>query len=400
MMNFDACQSKLGDVSGPVPKAKFIGKIRANKSAKVKKQEGRKGLVSYFIKTYEFMTADGLYGPRVECIADSNMPEDEIDAYECDGIGLSRKYVGDHVHIVFCKTRSMCEEFYNWYWEKIVLPFIVTVREDNAYYDNDGNVLHLAGVNCDGEDMQIKIFSNPSFQEKLKAQKVIVDKPSASTTEITQACDQELFKTKNNYLKEISDDDVRDDTKRFELVSNIFALHQNKYKRMKAEHVRMGIYGLLRLALAWQKTCTPERAVASFKVIGAYPFDPRQVLFQCTAEMTTAEETRILLALEDLTDIYDKNGGLTTSDFDASNIPDNDPKGKAKEDLIMSRQRTKRLTHPTVQIELAALLKVAVVAKTKRNDKRNRDEASATNGAPKVVKAYKPRPKKQKLKQN
>jgi len=72
-----------------------------------------------------------------------------------------------------------------------------------------------AGVNCDGEDIQIKLFSNPAFQAKLKKLLMHTDKPSGSTTEVTQPCDQELFKTKNNILPTVSDEAAREDTKRF-----------------------------------------------------------------------------------------------------------------------------------------------------------------------------------------
>jgi len=40
----------------------------------------------------------------------------------------------------------------------------------------------------------------------------------------------------------------------------------------------------------------------------------------------------------------------------------------------MSRQRTKRLTHPNVQVELAELLVKSEKAKRKRDDKKKKDE--------------------------
>jgi len=178
------------------------------------------------------------------------------------------------------------------------------------------------------------------------------------------------------------------------IVADIYAQHQNKYKKMPANHVRMGIYGLLRLSMAWQKTCTPERAVASFKVVGQYPFDPRQVLMQCTAKLTTEQETKILLALDPLTAIYKKNGGFKTSDFDRHDVPNSDTGGKLKEDLIMSRQRTKRLTHSNVQVELAELLVKSEKAKRKRDDKKKKDE---DGGEKKVIKSYCPRAKKARI---
>jgi hypothetical protein len=112
---------------------------------------------------------------------------------------------------------------------------------------------------------------------------------------------------------------------------------------------------------------------------------------QCTAKLTTEQETKILLALDPLTAIYKKNGGFKTSDFDRHDVPNSDTGGKLKEDLIMSRQRTKRLTHSNVQVELAELLVKSEKAKRKRDDKKKKDE---DGGEKKVIKPYCPRAKK------
>ena len=56
---------------------------------------------------------------------------------------------------------------------------------------------------------KLKSSQNQIFKKKLFDAGIIVDKSSGSTTEITQALDAgPLFITKNNYLKEIKDEDV------------------------------------------------------------------------------------------------------------------------------------------------------------------------------------------------
>ena len=57
----------------------------------------------------------------------------------------------------------------------------------------------------------------------------------------------------------------------------------------------------------------------------------------------------------------------------------------------MSRQRTKRLTHSNVQVELAELLVKSEKAKRKRDDKKKKDE---DGGEKKVIKPYCPHAKK------
>ena len=64
---------------------------------------------------------------------------------------------------------------------------------------------------------KLKSSQNQIFKKKLFDAGIIVDKSSGSTTEITQALDAgPLFITKNNYLKEIKDEDVIGDVDRFE----------------------------------------------------------------------------------------------------------------------------------------------------------------------------------------
>ena len=54
-------------------------------------------------------------------------------------------------------------------------------------------------INADGEDRQIMILAATEMQRILLTENIVVDKPSSSTTEITQSADQELFETKNNF---------------------------------------------------------------------------------------------------------------------------------------------------------------------------------------------------------
>jgi len=230
---------------------------------------------------------------------------------------------------------------------------------------------------------------------------IIVDKPSGSTTEITQALDAgPLFITKNNYLKEIKDEDVIGDVYRFELVSKAFAEHQDKYGKMLATYERMGIFGTLRLSQAWQNTCVPMRAIASFKATGQSPFDPNQVISNCTAKMTYDEKERVLESLETLSTQYKINGELVDKDFNDCNIASNDVEGaKLKENLTTCRQRTIRLTHVKTQERLQTLLVKAIAVKGKKEDNKKRKADAIENGElPKAKKKrpYKPRQHKKK----
>eukprot|EP01038_Epipyxis_sp_PR26KG_P017284 gene17284-23836_t len=399
MTNFDACSSTLGDVTAPPPKAKLIGGVQQGKSVKVAKGSGRKGLSQYFIKTYAHITADGAHAPLVHCYADDNMPVGAIDCYEVNGIGVSGMPLGDPSWIVFCKTRQMNSAFYLWYWEQINFPFYDSLRRqhDNEIFDPtlDGTQFsHPVGTNCDGEEIQIRLFSEHiEFIEKLKQRRVVVDKPPGSTTEITQALDHgPIFITKNNYLKGITDNDIAIDW-RFNAVSEVFRQHEIKHGKIPANHKRMGIYGTLRLSLAWQKTLNVDKARSSFALTGQYPFSAERVLQNCTTRITSEEETNIYAALEDLTQVYETNGELVSKDFNDNNIFNNDAiDGKSKEDLVMSRQRTVRLSHDKTQVRLAVLKATADVAKNKRDlAKIKKVEALKSGAAIPPPRLYKPR---------
>ena len=201
MFNFDATSSTVEDFVGPTPKAKLIGKVvQQDKSAKVKIVKGRTDLQSFYIKSYLLITADGRYGKLVHCNAYNHMEENMFDVHAVDGIGLSKRLVGDPAYLAFAKTRNMNVDFYEWYWDKIVLPFIAEIRDEYKKVQKKRSTYHCR------EDVQIKIFSKPDFQKK--------------TVRCRYNCRQALFITKNNYLKEIKDEDVIGDVDRFELVSN------------------------------------------------------------------------------------------------------------------------------------------------------------------------------------
>src|SRR3989338_8581621 len=275
--NFDATQFVVGNVEGVKPTGERIGPKVEGKSAKIRKGPSRTGLVSFFIKTYVLIDAEGSLGPLVHCIASQDMPEDQIDVHPCGGLGTTRRMTGDPVYIVFAKTRGVNLAFYKWYWSSVVIPFIKSTRIDHN--KPEAQVF----VNCDGEDIQIQAFGESSFQDQLEAEKITVDKPPGSTTENTQPLDTgTLFRTVKKLLKSISNDTVRDGAERRDLLANIWQAHQTTYKKLTPDHVKNGIYGVLRVSLAFQRGYNTSRAQDSFRAVGSYPFDKDVILRHCT----------------------------------------------------------------------------------------------------------------------
>ena len=386
--NFDSTTVQVGDKSlDPKRRAKMIGGVQQNKSIKVKKRNGQAGITAYFIKLYAAINAIGGYGELVYCLADANMKEGDMDWYEIDAgvFGLNQH---DKAHIVFSKTRAMGDAFCEKYWRKIVIPFMVAERER---YGLDGK---MAQVNCDGESSQIDVFATTTIYQEVKEADITVDKPSGSTTEITQACDQELFIEMKKENKKYDDSDVDIDSPEFKCITTILAKHQTKTKKlMPPAHVRQAAFGLMRVRMAAQNALTGPRARRSFVKIGQWPFDKKKVLQQCTTKLTVDQEAAIFAALPKLTSQYDSFGELVQKNFDDANIFNNDiPGKKLKEDGATNRKRSCRLTHHVQHDQMLAKQPAREVAKEKCADLKKRKEASDV-----VAKQYQPRQKKPRL---
>lgn len=284
----------------------------------------------------------------------------------------------NYLTVVFCKTRAMCVEFYSWYWKERIIPFVNRVRSDHKLNTSE------AYVNCDGEQIQIEVFSQKAFQDQLETQKITVDKPSASTSATSQPLDAgKLFLITKKYLSRISDGSVEQETTRFAILSQIWRQHQEKYQyQMKSDHVRMGIWGILRVRAAFQEACTPLRIKESFKTVGQVPFCTATILQQCTSRLTGPQETGVRSAIIPLTQLFLQNGQLTEPDFELHKIPQTVAVAKAREDLITSRQRTLRLTHPLIRERMYT---ESVLRKAKAKKKIQKFEQKKQRKQPKAV---------------
>ena len=387
-LNFDATQYSVGDKAtkgAKKSKAKIIGKPQKGKSMKTRKEKGKKGLVSYFVKQYVAIQPTGGSAPLVYCLADSNMKEGEIDVHDV-AAGLLGLNDNDKSYVVFAKDRSMNTEFYKWYWRSVILPHSIEVRKK---YGLEGKLLC---TNCDGEDQQIDCFSDDAFFQEVKQANVMTDKPSASTTEITQACDQDIFKEGKKENSKITDEDVDTDGLPFKTVSAIVALHQNRVKKvMSPSHVRMACYGICRVQISSQNAYTVPRNKKCFKRIGQWPYNEKVILSHCTKKLSAVQEKAIFAGIPQLTVLYDKWGTLTTEDFNAAGIPNNDKENsKPKEDGATCLMRSVRLTHSHQHDGMAEKAPAKAVRKEKRKQSKTNKEQGLKDGS-RVAMPYKPK---------
>ena len=136
----------------------------------------------YGIKLFALVAASGHYAPPVLIFQDKGMKEDDFNVQTTMLLGGgNNKRFG---YVVFCKSRCPNTNFYEWYNNEVLIPFIQDQREVHKLPKETE-----AWYQLDGERIQIKCYFEYDMVEKLKENNVTVGKPPASTTSITQPLD-------------------------------------------------------------------------------------------------------------------------------------------------------------------------------------------------------------------
>ena len=84
-----------------------------------------------FVKLYHLHNANGTIAPPVYVIADPNLSESDFEWYEVAGLGRHGGAGNGPGFICFTKTRAANDQFYRWFNESVVIPFILQIRVDN-----------------------------------------------------------------------------------------------------------------------------------------------------------------------------------------------------------------------------------------------------------------------------
>jgi len=95
-----------------------------------------------FIKLYHFHNAAGDVGPQVFIIADKDMEEGDMEAYEVFGLSSSGGQQRN-AWLVFTKTRAGNDKFYKWYLETVINPFVKERRHLNGIKVQPTRLLQL-----------------------------------------------------------------------------------------------------------------------------------------------------------------------------------------------------------------------------------------------------------------
>lgn len=309
-----------------------------------------KTLTSYFIKYYMCMTATGVTAAPIYICADENMKEGTIDVHEIPGLGIGQDITATG-WVVFSKTRSVNEEFYRWWFTTIFTKFVIDLR---CTYDLSDEV--PAYFNLDGEDVQIKPFKSPAIQALCKEMNIIIGKPPASTTSISQPCDAgKVFmasKTKNKHIKRVKDiPQAAMNTKLRQVLLDHDAITGKKFK---SHHIKSLILGLQIVQYILQTTLRKDTIMDSFEITGQYmkatgKCSVEKILGQCKQAFTTEEVTKVWSLLPTLCDVLKLRGELQEKDFLPLGMSDETPAGKkSRDELVLNRRRFCFLTHPSL----------------------------------------------------
>jgi hypothetical protein len=391
--NLDATQFTVGNANGGRVKVWYSDENDEGRPETIKACSNDKGLVSYFIKYFLLMFADGSTGPPVFVVADSNMAPDELDIYEVPGLGVSTD-MRSMGYVVFCKTRCCNKKFFKWINEEIIFK---QVEERKEVFGLPAD--SVTWFQLDGEPIQIEVYKEEEMLRQLGLHSMIVGKPPGSTTEITQPCDMgPCFLASKTTLKSINEEDIQAKYWMVERLEVIYKAHGAKYKTaMPAHHKKLFTNGLVRVQLALQQSLRVKGIVESFKIVGVYPFNARTILKNCKTPISQQQEEIIMQNLPKLAKKIMKEGELFDADFLYAGI------GHAteaeKDALVVYRRRScfltskalicrERLKAQTIEDKKEEASRKRVIAAEK---KRVRDDKKRSRDEPLVLRLVVPR---------
>ena len=309
-----------------------------------------KSLTSYFVKYYMCMTASGVTAAPIYICADENMKDGTIDVHEIPGLGIGQDITACR-WVLFSKTRSVNEEFYRWWFTTSFTKFAIDLR--CTYQLSDAVPAYF---NLDGEDVQIKPFRSPALQALCKEMNIIIGKPPASTTSISQPCDAgKVFmasKTKNKHIKRVKD--IPQAAMNTRLRQMLTDHDKITGKKFKAHHIKSLILGVQIVQYILQTTLRKDTIMDSFEITGQYmkatgKCSVEKILGQCKQTFTTDEVTKIWSLLLTLCNILKLKGELQEKDYMPLGMGDATAAGRRpRDELVLNRRRFCFLTHPSL----------------------------------------------------
>jgi hypothetical protein len=324
------------------------GQVRGNLKANPV-QEKSSGINLFFIKYYCCISAAGYAARPVLIIADDRMKEGEIDVHRVAGLGVSTS-PGSYGYIVFCKSRTPPQKFFEWFFEG---EFIHFVRELRAQYNLP--ISSPGFFQMDGEGVQIACFKTEKIMKLFEEEAIVVGKPPGSLTEIAQACDNgDCFRGTKGCLKSITDAHVSYDKEMLERLQAVWEAHEKsehveRGRKMPANHKKCGMFGVLRILMALRKNLNGEVIYKGFENCGIYDreekgYNLKTIMKNCTTKLNRADGDKFVAAIPILAQQLGQKGELLHEHFMAHEIFRKYDTG-SKDDRIVAQRRFVFLTH-------------------------------------------------------
>ena len=203
-LNLDATAFELGAISDRTNTAN----VWVTKETKQQFDNSSSGLqtrktgdhdTGVFAKHLTLVNGSGRSAPFVFILANSSLEKGEFVCEPVQDLGTDRNPKG---YIVVAHSRNPSAEFYKWYYNEILLPFVQSLRKAYRYGVDGKNVECPFALWIDGEHNQLKPLLDTEMNKAMHEKGVHVFKGPGSTTNITQMLDTSpIFKNAHAKMK-------------------------------------------------------------------------------------------------------------------------------------------------------------------------------------------------------
>ena len=253
MINADATQCRT---SGEITR-KVRVKVNKGRNSSIDPMKvlpvKNESLTAFFIKYYMIFSAGGSLAPPIFIIANDDMKEGVINVQKVNGLGMGvdPNPIG---YLVFCKSRGLCHEFYEWMLNEIVVPYVNKIKLHKSLNNDSTSWLTL-----DGESKQIIPMMKEGSQMILNDNNIIVTKPPGSTSHVTQPADVgKVFKAIKTTIVGLFDDNLNDNDLKDEIMIKIKCHEESNMKNMTAAYRQKICTGPMKMHRAIKKVINPD----------------------------------------------------------------------------------------------------------------------------------------------
>ena len=199
--------------------------------------------------------------------------------------------------------------------------------------------------------MQIEPFIQGEVLEAFDAENIVVGKPPASTTATTQPCDVgNIFRGSKAHLAKLDDSHTPLNSVTARYVKAAIKTHEAEMgHKLKATHETKVLRGVLRAIRSLRDVVKQHTVEESFRECGVFPYNFSKIIKKCKTDTDFATQEHYKTIVPTLEAILEDKGQLKESDFDMVGVGHSvPPKGKNKEELVLSRKRAVILTNENV----------------------------------------------------